>query len=547
MTSGLAGNIVDPDGGVNLQKKRLSLGLDKEVVPLTDEHFPDSGFQVGISAGIPQIGYSQIWKYLIEDVELKKQLSVEKPIVKGYNFYKSGKVLGVYSKAENNMFYLKSHVMPSYSKTGPVYAVKFIVRANSSISKAYCPCPAGIDGRCNHLAATLFAIEDMGRKLDTAKQSESASDVPCTSKPCAWSVPRRKPAEATTIQSVTFEKHIWGKTKRKRDNSSCDDIEDVRAPHQRTQDRDFQVIFEKIKQIEQKTGKKIGLSTTIPHRLPENPPEEDKEGNEDTEATKWKVISPLKHGPLSLTDIANRAFRTKKRLFDSSNDIEAIAKDTLEQHKTSTWFDVRQPRITASKCKRCLLKPTTSPTKAISEVLMHNKQVQTKAMKEGIELEPEILKKFEEKTGYQVTKSGFLISETHPFLGASPDGLIGEDHTVEVKKLVLKEGETLEDAMCRQGIYKKVETGLVINKNHKYFFQMQQQLYCSKRHSCYFIVSDGTNMHSDLIAFDEAYQNETVPRLEHFYFECVFPEIVYPRILHGETRWNKDLQFPSIS
>ena len=214
VTSGLAGNIVDPDGGVNLQKKKLSLGLDKEVVPLPDEHFPDSGFQVGISAGIPQIGYSQIWKYLIEDVELKKQLSVEKPIVKGYNFYKSGKVLGVYSKAENNMFYLKSQVMPSYSKTGPVYVVKFIVRANSSISKAYCPCPAGIDGRCNHLAATLFAIEDMGRKLDTAKQSESASDVPCTSKPCAWSVPRRKPAEATTIQSVTFEKHIWGKTKR---------------------------------------------------------------------------------------------------------------------------------------------------------------------------------------------------------------------------------------------------------------------------------------------------------------------------------------------
>ncbi|KAJ7384364.1 hypothetical protein OS493_022477 [Desmophyllum pertusum] len=74
VTSGLAGNIVDPDGGVNLQKKKLSLGLDKEVVPLPDEHFPDSGFQVGISAGIPQIGYSQIWKYLIEDVELKKQL-----------------------------------------------------------------------------------------------------------------------------------------------------------------------------------------------------------------------------------------------------------------------------------------------------------------------------------------------------------------------------------------------------------------------------------------------------------------------------------------
>jgi hypothetical protein len=94
VNNGLASNIIDPDGGINLQKKRLRLGLDNEVSPLTDERFPDDGFQVGIS-GLPKIGYCHIWKYLIEDVEYKKQLSVEKPIVKGYNFYKSGKVLAV--------------------------------------------------------------------------------------------------------------------------------------------------------------------------------------------------------------------------------------------------------------------------------------------------------------------------------------------------------------------------------------------------------------------------------------------------------------------
>ena len=36
-------------------------------------------------------------------MEFKKQLSVEKPIVKGYNFFKSGKVLGLYSKSENGL------------------------------------------------------------------------------------------------------------------------------------------------------------------------------------------------------------------------------------------------------------------------------------------------------------------------------------------------------------------------------------------------------------------------------------------------------------
>ena len=47
-----------------------------------EEQFPADGFQVGISC-VPRIGYNHIWKYLIEDVEFKK----------GYNFFKSGKVL----------------------------------------------------------------------------------------------------------------------------------------------------------------------------------------------------------------------------------------------------------------------------------------------------------------------------------------------------------------------------------------------------------------------------------------------------------------------
>lgn len=46
----------------------------------------------------------------MEEVEFKKQLSVEKRIVKGYNFFKSGKVLGLYSKTENGLFYVKSQV-----------------------------------------------------------------------------------------------------------------------------------------------------------------------------------------------------------------------------------------------------------------------------------------------------------------------------------------------------------------------------------------------------------------------------------------------------
>ena len=73
ISSGLDKDLVDPDGGVNAEKKKAELGLlskNKDNVPLAMKQLPDKGFEVGLSR-IPTIGYSQIWKYLIEDIELK--------------------------------------------------------------------------------------------------------------------------------------------------------------------------------------------------------------------------------------------------------------------------------------------------------------------------------------------------------------------------------------------------------------------------------------------------------------------------------------------
>ena len=61
-------------------------------------------------------------------------------------------------KDENNLF-IKSIVLASM-KEGKVYTVKFISNLRGDFSEAVCGCPAGVDGRCNHFAATLFAIED---------------------------------------------------------------------------------------------------------------------------------------------------------------------------------------------------------------------------------------------------------------------------------------------------------------------------------------------------------------------------------------------------
>ena len=155
-------------------------------------------------------------------------------------------------------------------------------------------------------------------------------------------------------------------------------------------------MLEKIKAVEEKTGRKIGLHYIIPQQVPEY---STTVTEEIPQPSKWDIVSPIKTAPLSMLDIAQKSLRSKTRLYDSIQDRNDITEATKEQHLTRTWYDVRKPRITASKCKRCLIKPTTSPTKAISEVLMYNDRAPTKAMKEGIEAESRIISEFEKDAG----------------------------------------------------------------------------------------------------------------------------------------------------
>ncbi|XP_015768014.1 PREDICTED: uncharacterized protein LOC107346697 [Acropora digitifera] len=71
--------------------------------------------------------------------------------------------------------------------------------------------------------------------------------------------------EATTIQSVKFEKHILGKEKRERKASV--EVTGKSEYHQQTKD-DSEQLLRKVREVEQKTGKKIGLSFIMPHEVP---------------------------------------------------------------------------------------------------------------------------------------------------------------------------------------------------------------------------------------------------------------------------------------
>ena len=133
----------DPDGGINLLKKKAQLGVLEETEPDVRSTFPKEGFKCDIS-GIPNLNFGTIWRYMIDNVGFKKQLSTAKPLVKGYNFYKSGHVLFLSHLHENGKHFIKSKVLPSMKKKS-VYSCHVVLSSFGNVLRGHCGCPAGTD------------------------------------------------------------------------------------------------------------------------------------------------------------------------------------------------------------------------------------------------------------------------------------------------------------------------------------------------------------------------------------------------------------------
>jgi hypothetical protein len=93
ITSGLAKrNLRDPDGVIHLARKQAELGLLDIVEPDLKDTFPSEGYSETLD-GLPVVNFKTLWTYMITCVDAKRQLSTAKPMVKGFNFYKSGHIL----------------------------------------------------------------------------------------------------------------------------------------------------------------------------------------------------------------------------------------------------------------------------------------------------------------------------------------------------------------------------------------------------------------------------------------------------------------------
>ncbi|XP_078700043.1 uncharacterized protein LOC144926880 [Branchiostoma floridae x Branchiostoma belcheri] len=201
-----------------------------------------------------------------------------------------------------------------------------------------------------------------------------------------------------------------------------------------------------------------------------------------------------------------------------------VEENTRDQSHNKIWHDVRKHRLTSSIFKQvCSRKKDHS---SLAQRFLSAKNIQTAAMKFGIEHEPEAAKLYAEVTGNNVYLSGFAINPSAPHLGASPDRKVYEHNATDPHGLLeikCPDKHTFEECDYlkknnNDGTYK-------LKTIHAYYYQMMGQMALTGIKWCDFLVKCKDNYHLERVRYDEEEWVRMKTALDVFYFDYFLPLI----------------------
>lgn len=178
----------------------------------------------------------------------------------------------------------------------------------------------------------------------------------------------------------------------------------------------------------------------------------------------------------------------------------------MEQQRTQEWFEKRKGKITGSIIGAILgYSQWMSKEEARLAVLGELKFEGNIATEYGARNEKMAIIDFEMKTGLKVVETGFHVHKFHDWLGASPDGLIGDDAVIEIKcPYGLRNAESESD-------FKSLLDQM------QYYAQVQYEMFCTDRKKAYFYQWSNHADKLEIVDFDFGFIKATLPTLKQFY------------------------------
>lgn len=198
---------------------------------------------------------------------------------------------------------------------------------------------------------------------------------------------------------------------------------------------------------------------------------------------------------------------------DDCGKVQAI---TINQHKSSRWYEVRYGRITASKlyeAARC----KTFDGSLVEDILGGGKSLESEAMSRGKRLEKNVLETVAKLKKIVIQACGIYINTQYPIFGASPDGLT-DTHVIEIK-CPMK-----EKTVCNY-----IDSDGKICK--KPYAQIQLQMLMTGKSKGYFCVAapnfeSSGEVHLSEVSYDPDFLVPILEEADYFWRTVIFSHLI---------------------
>lgn len=250
--------------------------------------------------------------------------------------------------------------------------------------------------------------------------------------------------------------------------------------------------------------------------------------------TEIDVIETLSPEQIKCKHFQNECKAFLHNLQMNANDRQELQENTKGQSKSALWQNERRKRLTASLFGQVFKAKSYNALENIASRIKENKNISTSATNHGLKHELSALKLYSEKTNTTYFRSGLVIHEKYPFLGASPDALVGYDGVVEIK--------------CPYNIrHCKIENvkldfldgNMKLKRTHNYYFQIQGILEVTNRRWCDFVIYTYKDISIERIERDESTFVNMLPSLRDFYYFHLLPKLVRPnnQLTEFDKKW----------
>ena len=506
---------LDRAGKTRYAEKLAFIGSDQ------DPYVTSRSLTPGATPDFPSVEYPDLYHYLVNAPSpcTKEEMKAYKSL-EGYQFFVAGWVGNVVTfpaTADGKRAFVMAKVRHSQSVSSAELQPWVAADMDGSVLCAHCTCMAGLGEACSHIAALLFTLV---ARTDFVKENSA-----CTSTQCQWIAPSLQPVQYARICEMDF---AAPSSKRTKPAAASVEVTTQLPTYTVPTTSEVNEFFSGLASTQSKPGILSIVPGFCERYVPTRP------------AGFPAYITDLYDEAMldaSLDVLLNRCDDVLKGMGVTAAESAAVEKATRDQSKSKLWFRFRAGRVTASKFRDAAHTPPANPSSSLIRAICYPDayQFSSAATTWGLEHEQTArdcyVKLFEPNhCDFKVTDSGFVISTTHPYLGASPDGNINCTccgyGVLEVKCPFKAVNKSFHDlAKDTNFCLKEVDGKFHLRLGHKYAYQVQAQMFVCKAAYSDFVVWSVRECVVIRVHPDPDF-HKTVQAITSFYKAGVLPEIV---------------------